>query len=75
MALRDPCSHANIDQIITKSLHLDLTACFERKELSGYARLHLQATQDGVDKIVLDTRNLNIGAVATADGICFPVSS
>ena len=64
-ASRDLHSYANPSQVRVSHVELDLTADFERRNLSGTCTLTLAG--EGTE-LVLDTRGLEIGGVEVADG-------
>ncbi|KAJ1921772.1 Leucyl aminopeptidase yscIV [Mycoemilia scoparia] len=66
----DPNSQANIDQIVTRHLHLSLAVDFDAKILRGSATLDLEAISDNVEKVVLDTNHLNVSGsfIVNKDG-------
>ena len=64
-ASRDLHSYANPSQVRVSHVELDLTADFERRNLSGTCTLTLAG--EGTE-LVLDTRDLEIGGVEVADG-------
>lgn len=64
---RDPSSAANIDQVITTHIHLNVRAHFDRSVLAGSVDLSLEAVADGVDTVVLDGRDLSIKSAAIGD--------
>ncbi|KAJ1849759.1 Leucyl aminopeptidase yscIV [Coemansia sp. RSA 2708] len=57
----DPNSLANLDQIATEHVHLDLDVDFAGKKLVGTARFRLVAVTS-TQEVVLDTAHLNIKA-------------
>lgn len=57
---RDLHSHARPQDVRTTNLDLDLKVDFARKVLEGTVTLDLVRTHPKVDKVLLDTRNLNI---------------
>ncbi len=63
----DPHSYANTDAFITQRIALDLTVDFEHRVLRGSAELTLSRVNGGADTLVLDTRDLDISAVETAE--------
>ncbi|KAI8056806.1 peptidase family M1-domain-containing protein [Syncephalis plumigaleata] len=63
----DPNSFANIDEIQTRHLHLDLDVDFERRILVGTSQLSLQTVKENVSTLVLDTRALHIKNVSMVD--------
>lgn len=58
--LSDPNSFANIHEIKTSHIHLDLTVAFSEKELKGRVILSLQAVSGVVKEVVLDTKCIDI---------------
>ncbi len=58
-------SHANIDQINTLHLHLELDVNFQKKSLKGVAR-HKMSNQ-GTKKAIFDIKGLNIHKVTTGE--------
>lgn len=71
----DPHSYANYDQVRVEHLALDLTVNFQHRILSGHVTLDLDR-QPGAERLVLDTRQLNIRDVnqINADGSLEPLS-
>jgi leukotriene-A4 hydrolase len=65
--MADPCSLANVTELRTRALHLDIALDFEAKVLSGSVALTLVAVAP-TRQLVLDTRDLTINAVHLADG-------
>jgi hypothetical protein len=63
----DPNSYANVHQIQTRHVHLDLNVDFARRVLTGRVRLSLQTIADDVTNVVLDTNALNIKQVKLAN--------
>ncbi|MEZ5994712.1 MAG: M1 family metallopeptidase [Hyphomonadaceae bacterium] len=59
----DPHSHARPDEARVLHVSLDLRVNFERKVLSGIARLDI-AARPGAREIVLDVKDLAIGSVS-----------
>ncbi|OLY83163.1 Leukotriene A-4 hydrolase-like protein [Smittium mucronatum] len=59
----DPNSLSNLDEIITRNVHLDLTVDFDRKLLHGFVILTLDSLIAGVSQVVLDTNGLSIASV------------
>lgn len=64
----DPHSLSNPHAVRVRHLHLDLTADFSSRTLSGTATLDLKRIEPDADAVVLDTRNLAIGKVEAATG-------
>lgn len=58
-------SHANIEEINTVHLHLDLDVDFEKKTLKGIAR-H-QMSNQGTNKAIFDIKGLKINKVTSGD--------
>ncbi|PKL96704.1 MAG: aminopeptidase [Gammaproteobacteria bacterium HGW-Gammaproteobacteria-8] len=71
----DPHSYANYDQVQIEHLELDLAVDFQRRILSGHVTLNLEQ-QPGAERLVLDTRQLNIRDVnrVEPDGSLEPLS-
>jgi aminopeptidase N len=71
----DPHSFANYDQVRIEHLALDLEVDFQRRILSGHVTLDLDR-QPGVERLVLDSRQLTIRDVnrVDADGTLEPLS-
>jgi leukotriene-A4 hydrolase len=65
-AFEDPHSYSQPDLVSVKHLHLDLRVDFAAKQLVGRATLTLDRKQP-TDKLVLDTRDLDIRAVYLDD--------
>ena len=62
-------SYANVQQVRTRHIALDLTVDFNKKVLSGTATLDLERLDPAVKQVVLDTQDLRIAKVETsADG-------
>jgi leukotriene-A4 hydrolase len=62
-------SYANISQLRTKHIALDLAVDFKKSEISGIATLELERLDPAVKDAVLDTQDLEIRHVETsADG-------
>jgi leukotriene A-4 hydrolase/aminopeptidase len=61
--VKDEVSYANIDQVISKHLHLDLTVDFDKKQLSGTVEHQLQWLDPHANQLILDTRDLLIHEV------------
>ena len=67
-SMRDSHSYAVPSEARVTHVHLDLAADFEAKKLSGTAILTLDAPR-GADKIILDTRDLDIHSVTDSAGV------
>jgi len=62
-------SYANVQQLRTRHIALDLEVDFKKSELSGTATLELERLDPAVKEAVLDTQDLDIRRVETsADG-------
>ncbi|KAI8967114.1 peptidase family M1-domain-containing protein [Mycotypha africana] len=59
----DVSTQANIDQVLTKHLHLNWNVDFENKNIHGSVRLNLVSLVDNVEKVILDTSYLDIKSV------------
>lgn len=53
-------TQSNYGDVITTHLHMDLTVDFEKKQLNGYVEHSLKRLHPEVDKLLLDTRALDI---------------
>jgi leukotriene-A4 hydrolase len=71
-SLIDPHSFANLDEVTVRHLRLDLDVDFSERRLRGHARLDLD--EHGADRLVLDTRDLDIERVVLDDGTEVEVS-
>ncbi|MDX1583960.1 MAG: M1 family aminopeptidase/hydrolase, partial [Thermoanaerobaculia bacterium] len=63
----DPHSYSNPDEVVVRHLSLDLDVDFDRKVLDGLAELRIENLGES-DRIVLDTRDLDILGVKLDDG-------
>lgn len=63
----DQHSFANIDQISTSKLSLDLTVDFQQQQLHGFAEHELSRKDPKANQLVLDSRALVIEKVLQAD--------
>ncbi|KQQ96278.1 M1 family metallopeptidase [Massilia sp. Leaf139] len=63
----DPLSYANVEQVKTRALHLDLKADFKKKTLAGHAELTLDWLDKDARRLVLDTRELAISKIEAQD--------
>lgn len=61
----DPNSFANLDQVYTKHIHLNLKVDFDNKILIGCAELTLLPLIDNLETVVIDTSNLIIKDVTS----------
>ena len=57
---------SNPEEIVVTHVSLDLTADFDRSVLHGFAELTVDRVQEGVNDLVLDTRDLTINSVTVA---------
>ena len=64
---QDPHSFARPEEVAVEHLVLDLTVDFSQRQLAGRASLRLKNNL-GVDRVVLDTRDLEIRKVTLDDG-------
>lgn len=63
----DAHSYANLDEVKTKHIHLDLNVDFESKQLIGEARLDIENLAK-TDSLILDVDNLHIQHITLDDG-------
>ena len=62
-------TYANVEQVRTRHIALDLTVDFKKSTLSGTATLALERIDPALKQVVLDTQDLDIHKVETsADG-------
>jgi leukotriene A-4 hydrolase/aminopeptidase len=66
--VKDEVSYANIDQVVSKHLHLNLAVDFEQRQLSGFVEHQLQWRDPDARRLVLDTRDLLIHEVSYLSG-------
>eukprot|EP01114_Cavostelium_apophysatum_P016677 TRINITY_DN4794_c0_g1_i1.p1 TRINITY_DN4794_c0_g1~~TRINITY_DN4794_c0_g1_i1.p1 ORF type:complete len:601 (+),score=152.57 TRINITY_DN4794_c0_g1_i1:41-1843(+) len=59
----DPNSLSNLHEIVTRHISLSLNADFSRKVLHGFVRLTGEALVDGIQKYIVDTRDLTLEKV------------
>ena len=64
----DNSTYANVDQVVTEHLHLDLTLDFNRKIAHGSVTLTMRALIDNLERVILDSRFLDIHDVFYQDG-------
>lgn len=64
----DPHSYSRPDRVTVTHLALDLKVDFDHRALVGNATLMLEHQREGVDSLVLDTRDLAIDKVETKVG-------
>jgi len=72
----DPHSFAEYEKVSVRHLNLDLEADMDRRTLSGHVVLELDRAEPGHQRLVLDTRDLDIQDVTVVDpdGQHMPVS-
>jgi leukotriene-A4 hydrolase len=72
----DPHSFAEYEKVRIRHMHLDLDADMNRSTLSGHVLLDLDRPEPGFQRLVLDTRDLDIRDVNVVDpnGDYMPVS-
>jgi len=63
----DPHSYANTAEVVVRAIALDLGVDFDQRRLVGTAELSLDWKDAAARQIVLDTRDLDIGAVEVVD--------
>jgi aminopeptidase N len=63
----DPCSYANTLALRQTALHIDLVMDFDKKTLAGTATVSLAALDPATTVCTLDTRDLTISKVVSAD--------
>ena len=63
----DQNSYANLDDVVTTHLNLDLDVDFADKQLEGFVEHTLKWNNDTSKKLVLDTRDLDIDKVMYQD--------
>jgi leukotriene-A4 hydrolase len=66
-AAADPHSYANTDQVSVRSLALDFSVDFQKREFAGTAELSLDWHDKAAHELVLDTRDLTIEKVEAVD--------
>ncbi|XP_033744454.1 leukotriene A-4 hydrolase-like isoform X1 [Pecten maximus] len=59
----DPCSYSRPDECIVTKIDLDLDIDFDNTSLRGEVHLSLQKKRQGIDHVVLDTREVTIKKV------------
>lgn len=64
----DPHSHAEFERVRIGHMHLDLDADFNRRRLSGHVILELDRIDPAHQRLVLDTRDLNIRDINAVAG-------
>lgn len=60
----DPSTSSNVKEVQTTHLELNLKVDFEHKILDGTVTLSLVALADNINKVILDTRNLEVKSVS-----------
>ena len=63
----DPHSYANTAEVVVRAIALDLGVDFDQRRLVGTAELSLDWKDAAARQLVLDTRDLDIGAVEVVD--------
>ncbi|KIK94684.1 hypothetical protein PAXRUDRAFT_142351 [Paxillus rubicundulus Ve08.2h10] len=66
--MSDPTTQSNYAEIATTDLELSWRIDFQEKKVSGYAVHILKVLNDGVDKVIFDTSELNIESTEVAIG-------
>ena len=59
----DSSSYANIEEVRTKSLHLDIKVSFEEKTFTGYAFHELEVMQDNTLGVYFDVVGMDIASI------------
>ncbi|MET0230470.1 MAG: aminopeptidase, partial [Rhodanobacteraceae bacterium] len=67
VASGDPHSYANTAEVVVSRIALDLGVDFDARRLVGTAELSLDWKDPAARQVVLDTRDLDIGAVEAID--------
>ncbi len=67
IAPADPHSYANTAEVVVSRIALDLGVDFDARRLVGTAELSLDWKDPAARQLVLDTRDLEIGAVEAVD--------
>ncbi|VAX09046.1 Aminopeptidase, partial [hydrothermal vent metagenome] len=60
---KDAHSYANLEEVSSRHLHLDLTVDFDKKTLSGYAEYDIVRHSAAASSFIVDTRDLTINRV------------
>lgn len=70
MSRGDPSSFSNFEAFVVKNIELDWTVDFDSKAVSGSVALTVHPLSNDEDKnrLILDTRDLNISSVRVKDG-------
>ncbi|KAL4226486.1 Leukotriene A-4 hydrolase [Mactra antiquata] len=63
LSVTDPTSFSNAHEVIVTGLDLELDIDFRSKTLQGQVNLTLEKLVDGIDVVVLDTRDVTISSV------------
>ncbi|XP_062620462.1 leukotriene A-4 hydrolase-like, partial [Saccostrea cucullata] len=63
----DPCSFSRPDECKVTSLDLILEVDFDSRKLCGYVDLSVQRMKDGIQNLILDTRDVSIQKITDAD--------
>ena len=63
---RDLHSYARPDEIRVRHVALDLTVSFEKRSIEGRAALIVERVSRGADRLIVDTRDLDIRSVESA---------
>ncbi|XP_062610760.1 leukotriene A-4 hydrolase-like isoform X1 [Saccostrea cucullata] len=63
----DPCSFSRPDECKVTNLDLILEVDFDSRKLCGYVDLSVQRMKDGVQNLILDTRDVSIQKITDAD--------
>ncbi|KAG8741670.1 hypothetical protein FRC12_015597, partial [Ceratobasidium sp. 428] len=66
MVAMDPATQSNYAEITTRHVHFDWTVDWKKRIISGSATHDLEANQDNVAQVVLDTSHLDIVDVQVA---------
>ena len=63
---RDLHSFARPEQVSVRHVALDLTVSFEKRSIEGRAALIVERVSGGADRLIVDTRDLDIRSVESA---------
>ena len=66
-AAYDEHTYANLDDVLSTHIHLDLEIDFDNKKLQGFAEHTLDWKKQTAKSLVLDTRDLEIDKVLYRD--------
>ncbi|KAM9705242.1 LOW QUALITY PROTEIN: leukotriene A-4 hydrolase-like [Menidia menidia] len=61
--MSDPCSLSSLSSCLTRHLNLELRVDFPRRVLSGKVQLTLEALEDQLSALTLDSRDLQVSSV------------